>query len=1286
MNSFYPNCDFVGATGINSTYDYIDRTYISSNVGNMIYITSNVVGDISQYTTSNNVRWIASNCDFATKFDVSTLKDFRSDNPYNIMYADANNNNIIRQVLPTSETFFRATPTGVFTNYETKIDTDGKLNVYHSLDITLPTRPAGWWKIHDELVSMQQNDIGLRVDITALQASDIITNGNLSTTTATANTALATAIASGTTATNALTLAGQKNNIITWNNPFNYSSDTLSLKIDSSLALDGSGNLKVVPLTYTSPLNRTGNNLSIDNIEAYFQTYQFIENGITVSPTLYSGYDYQYEFTQNGSVSFNGNTTITKIDKDGSTILSTTTPTYLANTTYPITFSSRTYYISSTTKVSGGSAYRGSPTITFSSGSATAYALLTPVSMYFVFVMTAPTYSALPTSVSISGGGATTNATANFGYTTLGGGGGYLIDTITLTGYGAGYTRTDNITITLNGGTIKAGSDTFTWRVVLNTTSIASLVITSGGSYTTAPTITITPNIDGGSGANFTAVLTGNSATTSTIIRFTKNNYQIYKALLDSATSPSFTWKDDANTGMYNIGDGIIGFGINGVEKLRINSTGILGDGSQLTNIPYGSISGVPNLTTKQDTIVWSDPYSYNSTTKTLTLKYDSSLALASGTGNLKVNSCDWSIITSKPTIEILTFSSPMTKTGTAVSIDLSTYATTSALTTGLAAKESVLTFSSPLTRTTNTIGIDLSTYATTSALTTGLATKQPTITFSNPFNYSSGTLSLKLASSLGIDGSGNLYATSGSSAWTLNGTNLYYTGGNVGIGITNPSYPLTTLSTTTTSQIRILQDTTNNANYLSFGSGPNNTSTINAYVGIDGTGLYNISAGSLVLSSHSAALTTNHILFCINGAEKMRLTNAGNLEINSPNYVSPLLTLDAGVANATTQMPRAIGKPLLRLGKTSFSTTAGDYYGIGFGYAPNTTDYNACEIGTFITDKSGNEIGDIVFSTRATNTNVAATERLRIYGSGIIQPNITNNAKIAFTIDGSKLGASTIGTYGGAGDRIILWTGDASSYPYSIGMASATLWHGVPPSATHRFYVGGSDIFDINSSGANCNGNLVSYGTLTIWKSSTANPDSGHLYCYNPNNSGGQNATVCVRTAGNAAGNAFYSMDISGYYGYTMGMKSSSSALYFNNGWNMTGNDRMSLDSSGNLWTAGTITSSGRIYGYGDRSFFNQITSYQSSTGNTGGGYYNIFVNEWWYQGYTYGILIISCAPYYWCGRVYIPAGGGLAGVWTDSANGFSSLTNFWDATGGNYIRCGSVGGYGTMYYKFIA
>ena len=125
-------------------------------------------------------------------------------------------------------------------------------------------------------------------------------------------------------------------------------------------------------------------------------------------------------------------------------------------------------------------------------------------------------------------------------------------------------------------------------------------------------------------------------------------------------------------------------------------------------------------------------------------------------------------------------------------------------------------------------------------------------------------------------------------------------------------------------------------------------------------------------------------------------------LDINTTNYTGALLTLDAGIINATTQMARSIGKPLMKIGKTSFSTTAGDYYGIGFGYSPTSADYNCAEIGTIITSKTGAETGDIVFSTRPDTTNVAATERMRISSGGNIAINSTDTATYKLNVSGS--------------------------------------------------------------------------------------------------------------------------------------------------------------------------------------------------------------------------------------------------------------------------------------------
>jgi hypothetical protein len=97
---------------------------------------------------------------------------------------------------------------------------------------------------------------------------------------------------------------------------------------------------------------------------------------------------------------------------------------------------------------------------------------------------------------------------------------------------------------------------------------------------------------------------------------------------------------------------------------------------------------------------------------------------------------------------------------------DLSIYATTSALTTGLGTKENILIFTTPLVRNVNTISLDLSLYdtialrnttllsyltssaaSTTYATITNLNTKENILTFSAPLTRNTNTISLDLSS-----------------------------------------------------------------------------------------------------------------------------------------------------------------------------------------------------------------------------------------------------------------------------------------------------------------------------------------------------------------------------------------------------------------------------------------------------------------------------------------------------------------------------------------------------------
>ena len=74
-------------------------------------------------------------------------------------------------------------------------------------------------------------------------------------------------------------------------------------------------------------------------------------------------------------------------------------------------------------------------------------------------------------------------------------------------------------------------------------------------------------------------------------------------------------------------------------------------------------------------------------------------------------------------------------------------------------------------------------------------------------------------------------------------------------------------------------------------------------------------------------------------------------------------------------------------------------------------------------------------------------------------------------TTNNTNLNTPQLGAFGGTGDKLILYVGTASIHPYSLGMNSSTLWYSVPAGTSHIFYVGGSSITTISSTGLSTTG-----------------------------------------------------------------------------------------------------------------------------------------------------------------------------------------------------------------------
>ena len=125
MNGFYPTTNYIGALGEYPIYDYITTT--SNNLATYIIYTSNDLFNRFQ-PTSNLIHTNAGNPSIVSGNETNFL----------------NNNNIIFS----------------------KVANDGTLQVYHNLDVTLPTRAAGWWNVHDKIAFSLQQIAGMQLTIT----------------------------------------------------------------------------------------------------------------------------------------------------------------------------------------------------------------------------------------------------------------------------------------------------------------------------------------------------------------------------------------------------------------------------------------------------------------------------------------------------------------------------------------------------------------------------------------------------------------------------------------------------------------------------------------------------------------------------------------------------------------------------------------------------------------------------------------------------------------------------------------------------------------------------------------------------------------------------------------------------------------------------------------------------------------------------------------------------------------------------------------------------------------
>jgi hypothetical protein len=125
-------------------------------------------------------------------------------------------------------------------------------------------------------------------------------------------------------------------------------------------------------------------------------------------------------------------------------------------------------------------------------------------------------------------------------------------------------------------------------------------------------------------------------------------------------------------------------------------------------------------------------------------------------------------------------------------------------------------------------------------------------------------------------------------------------------------------------------------------------------------------------------------------------------------------------------------------------------------------------------------------------------------------------------------------------------------------------------------FTTNGTEKLRIDTSGNVGIGTTSPSSRLHITPSSGTDPSTNGIYVYNPNTTSTSHAIICARTNSASGGNPFYSLDIGGVAGWSMGISNADSdKLVIKKTWDFSGDNAiMTFMSSGNVGIATTSPS----------------------------------------------------------------------------------------------------------------